>query len=151
MILFHLRWMPLFTRSRVSAMKACCIAPAATLPLGAERRHLGRVFCGLMCPLRYAPSESAAAGITQCLDGRPSKINDQSAPIPARRIRIANHPLRFQTHFKGKCYCAKQPAFILHPPALSGSSCLFSSLHFPDRFLRRYRSLFLWQYQDFLP
>ena len=117
----------------------------------AERRHLGRVFCGLTCPLRYAPSESAAAGITQCLDGRPSKINDQSAPIPARRIRIANHPLRFQTHFKGKCYCAKQPAFILHPPALSGSSCLFSSLHFPDRFLRRYRSLFLWQYQDFLP
>ena len=34
----------------------------------AERRHFGRVFCGLTCPLRYAPSESAAAVITQRLD-----------------------------------------------------------------------------------
>ena len=28
----------------------------------AERRHLSRVLCGFTCPLRYAPSESAAAG-----------------------------------------------------------------------------------------
>ncbi len=34
----------------------------------AERRHLGRVFCGLTCPLRYAPSESVAAVTTQPLD-----------------------------------------------------------------------------------
>ena len=85
----------------------------------AERRHLGRVLCGLTCPLRYAPSESAAAGITQCLDSGPSKINDQSAHIPALRIRVANHPPRFRI-LSEKTLLSKQipctfPDVLSHP------------------------------------
>ena len=38
----------------------------------AERRHLDRVLCGPMCPLRYAPSASAAAGAAQLRYGVPS-------------------------------------------------------------------------------
>ena len=53
----------------------------------AERRHLGRVLCGLTCPLRYAPSESVAAGATQRLDCGHRRISDKSPPIPALRIR----------------------------------------------------------------
>ena len=55
----------------------------------AERRHLGRVLCGLTCPLRYAPSESAAAGTTQRLDSGHPGTNDQSPNIPALRIRLS--------------------------------------------------------------
>ena len=41
-----------------------------------ERRHLGRVLCGLMCPLRSTPSESAAAGAAQLHCG-PKGTNEQ--------------------------------------------------------------------------
>ena len=54
----------------------------------AERRHLGRVLCGLMCPLRYAPSESAAAGTTHRLDsGLPgtNELYSQKDHIRSRR------------------------------------------------------------------
>ena len=54
----------------------------------AERRHLGRVLCGLMCPLRYAPSESAAAGATQRLDSEPSETNEHSHPSGSQNTII---------------------------------------------------------------
>ena len=47
----------------------------------AERRHLGRVLCGLMCPLRYAPSESAAAGTTHRLDSGLPETTEQSRKL----------------------------------------------------------------------
>ena len=46
----------------------------------AERRHLGRVLCGLTCPLRYAPSESAAAGTTQRLNSGPPRATELYSP-----------------------------------------------------------------------
>ena len=41
------------------------------------RRHLGRVFCGLMCPLRSTPSESVAAGATQLVYGGHQRPSEQ--------------------------------------------------------------------------
>ena len=46
----------------------------------AERRHFGRVLCGLTCPLRYAPSESVAAGTTQRLDSGLLGTTEQKSP-----------------------------------------------------------------------
>ena len=63
-------------------------APSLSRRPVAERRHLGRVFCGLMCPLRYAPSESAAAGTTHRLDsGLPgtNELYSQKDHIRSRR------------------------------------------------------------------
>ena len=42
-----------------------------------ERRHLGRVLCGLMCPLRSTPSESVAAGVTQLVYGGHLRTSEQ--------------------------------------------------------------------------
>ena len=43
----------------------------------AERRHLSRVFCGFMCPLRYAPSASVVAGAIQHRYGGRLRTNEQ--------------------------------------------------------------------------
>ena len=52
----------------------------------AERRHFGRVLCGLMCPLRYAPSESAAAGTTHRLDSGLPETNELYNGPPGTKI-----------------------------------------------------------------
>ena len=55
----------------------------------AERRHLSRVLCGFTCPLRYAPSESAAAVAAQLRYGGRPRANVQ----PTRIIRENAIPL----------------------------------------------------------
>ncbi len=67
-----------FDQFRPVPVSSCQGAVLSRRPV-AERRHFGRVLCGLTCPLRYAPSESAAAVTTQRLDSGLPETNEPNS------------------------------------------------------------------------
>ena len=62
----------------------------------AERRHFGRVLCGLTCPLCYAPSESVAAGITHRLDSGLPETTELYSHIFSQIKNPVEHLQRFK-------------------------------------------------------